>query len=191
MNMFRQIKEMRRLSREIHSRKSSGKDREGNYVINIGVSDGDTFLSPYSIDGEPLISAETAAFMEHSVKHLRPDAPLHFVIRGKTIDETEKPKYDRAIRDYYRSEFIENARDIRKNTVQSIIMTLTAAFIFATAVVLDRHGTNAVILNMIDVVAWVFMWEAADIYFFQRSLLKLHRRRALSMIEAVITFTAS
>ena len=86
--MFRQIKEMRRLSREIHSRKSSGKDREGNYVINIGVSDGDTFLSPYSIDGEPLISAETAAFMEHSVKHLRPDAPLHFVIRGKTIDET-------------------------------------------------------------------------------------------------------
>ena len=70
-------------------------------------------------------------------------------------------------------------------------MTLTAAFIFAAAVVLDRHGTNAVILNMIDVVAWVFMWEAADIYFFQRSLLKLHRRRALSMIEAVITFTAS
>ena len=70
-------------------------------------------------------------------------------------------------------------------------MTLTAALIFATAVVLDRHGTNAVILNMIDVVAWVFMWEAADIYFFQRSLLKLHRRRALSMIEAVITFTAS
>ena len=94
MNMFRQIKEMRRLSREIHSRKSSGKDREGNYVINIGVSDGDTFLSPYSIDGEPLISAETAAFMAHSVKHLRPDAPLHFVIRGKTIDETEKPKYE-------------------------------------------------------------------------------------------------
>lgn len=189
--MLRQIKEMRRLSREIYSRKKSGRDADGNYVINIGVTDDDTFLSPYSIDGEPLISAETAAFLDHSVKHLRPDAPLHFVISGKTIDETEKPHYDRAIRDYFRSEFIENARDIRKNTVQSVIMTLTAAFIFAAAAVLDSHGVKAVFLNMTDVVAWVFMWEAADIYIFQRSLLKLHRRRALNMIEAVITFTPS
>ncbi len=67
---------------------------------------------------------------------------------------------------------------------------IIAALIFAFAVALDHHGVESVFLNMIDVVAWVFMWEAADLFFLQGSALRLKRMRAYHMASAVISFSA-
>ena len=68
-------------------------------------------------------------------------------------------------------------------------MTAAAALIFALAVIFDRMGADTVLLNMIDVVAWVFMWEAADILLLQRPTLKLRRWRSFQMIRAEIAVT--
>ncbi|MGN1048597.1 MAG: hypothetical protein ACI4QZ_08315 [Eubacteriales bacterium] len=186
--MYKKAKELRRLSKEIHRAKKAEFDEEGRQIVRIGVSDDSDFLSPFSAGENAVIAGDTAEFIEHSLKHINPGATLHFRIDGKTIDENEKIIYDKAIREYYHSEFIEVSREIRKNTLQSLILTFIAAFVFALAVVLDSIGVQSVVLNMIDVVAWVFMWEAADIFIFQRSSLKLRRARFLQIIRSKITF---
>ena len=96
--------------------------------------------------------------------------------------------YDSAIRNYYHLEFLEAERELRKNSVQSTVMTVFAALLFALALVLDSYGVRAVLLNMLDVVAWVFMWEAADLFFFRRSDMRLRRLRAFHLIQSRISF---
>ena len=129
------------------------------------------FFPPFSTNGLPMLSSETAEFLEHSIKHLRPDTPLHIEIEGQCIDAEERILYEKAIRSYYHAEFSETVRNIRKNTIQTVTMT------FALALILTNRAAQSVFLEMIDVVAWVFMWEAADIFFFQRSTLRMKRLR--------------
>lgn len=47
--------------------------------------------------------------------------------------------------------------------IASVIMTLIAAAVFTIAIALENSSSaGTVILNMLDVLAWVFMWEAVD-----------------------------
>ncbi len=68
-------------------------------------------------------------------------------------------------------------------------MLLISACIFALAIILEATtNASAVILNMIDVFAWVFTWEAVDIFFFQRPKLHKEQQRNAAAIDAKIIF---
>lgn len=186
--MFEQLKETKELLKDINENKETVKDENGCAVIKISVNNDNNFLSDFSHRDEPIISSETAEYIDHSIKHLKPRTKLHFVFSGDSIDEDEKPIYISAIHNYYHSEFIEVVREIRKNRSLTFVMAITAAMIFALALILQNNGTEAVILNMLDVTAWVFMWEAVDIFAFRTSLLKIRRMRYLRIIKSEISF---
>ena len=186
--MFEQLRKFRKLSREIRKTHFAEVDEEGRNLVRICVADDRDFLSPFSGDGIPLLSADTAEFLEDRLKNLRSDASLHLCLEGSCIDAEERKMYDSAIRNYYHLEFLETERELRKNSVQSTVMTVFAALLFALALVLDSYGVRAVLLNMLDVVAWVFMWEAADLFFFRRSDMRLRRLRAFHLIQSRISF---
>lgn len=191
--MFDRLKAFRALAEEIREKDRNTEkqaDAAGaRHTVRVSVQNGDDFLSPLSPDGAPVISEETASFLSNSVRHLRPDTALRFEIEGKGIDRTEREVYEKAIRNYYHGEFAEVMRELRRNAIVSAVMTAAAALIFALAVIFDRMGADIVLLNMIDVVAWVFMWEAADIFLLQRPTLKLRRWRSFQMIRAEIAVT--
>ena len=191
--MFDRLKAFRALAEEIREKDRNTEkqaDAAGaRHTVRVSVQNGDDFLSPLSPDGAPVISEETASFLSNSVRHLRPDTALRFEIEEKGIDRTEREVYEKAIRNYYHGEFAEVMRELHRNAIVSAVMTAAAALIFALAVIFDRMGADTVLLNMIDVVAWVFMWEAADIFLLQRPTLKLRRWRSFQMIRAEIAVT--
>lgn len=178
-----------KLLSELKIIKAVHKDSEGRSIVNINISDDDGFLSVFSSDDEPVISNETSEFLEHSLGHILPSAVLHFVFKSDAIDEQERITYDKAIRNYYHNVYIEVSSKIRTNTMLAIIMGIISAIIFGIAVALEKMEFGIVFLNMLDVAAWVFMWEAVDIFAFRCSDLKRKRLRTLQIIKSVITFT--
>ena len=186
--MLKGLKELRKITKEIHGEKKLSYDAEGRVTVPVSVNDDTGFIAPFSSDGEVVISSDVADFLEHSVKHIKPGCDLHFVISGDTVDEKEKREYPAAIKNYYRYEFIECTRELKKNAILSIIMTALSALVFILAIVLAEIGVRDVILNMIDVVAWVFMWEAVDLFVLERAALRISRLRSLAMIKAKYTF---
>lgn len=54
-----------------------------------------------------------------------------------------------------------------------------------------KTEVGAVILNMLDVFAWVFLWEAVDMFFLQRPQLRKRRYRTEAVLQAKITFVPS
>ena len=186
--MLHGIREIRRLTKDIEKTKPKVYDEEGRVTVDISVSDDSDCLSPYSTANEPHISSDFADFLYHSVKHTHPNEKLHFKVKSDVISDTEKQIYPEAIKNYYTSEFIECSRDMRKNTFFSLIMTVLAALVFTVAIILEGVGVESVVLSMIDVVAWVFMWEAVDLFVLERSAIKLKRARLLSLIRAKYSF---
>lgn len=159
-------------------------------VIRMNVADDGNFISPFSVEGYPVISGETAEFLDHNSKRHWKSAQVKLIISSDEIDETEQNVYANAIKNYYRTEYNETRRDLQKNFIQTIVMTIIAAVVFAIAVTLGATTqTGDVALNMLDVFAWVFMWEAVDIFFFQRPVLKKQLRKNAGFIDAEIIFT--
>lgn len=166
------------------------RDENNRRIIRLNVADDSNFLSPFAVKGNPLISSETAEFLNINIKHNLKDSGVKLIISSDEIDETEKAVYETAIKNYYRYEFTETAKELRRNLFSSIIMLIFSAFIFALAIILERTTqTSAVIRNMIDVFAWVFTWEAVDIFFFQRPKLYKEQKRNAAAIGAEIVFT--
>ena len=111
------------------------------------------------------------------------------IISSNAIDETEKVIYKTAIKNYYRYEYKTTWKELRRNLFCSIIMLLFSACIFALAIILENTtNASAVILNMIDVFAWVFTWEAVDIFFLQRPKLHKEQQRNFAAMNAEIVF---
>ena len=99
-----------------------------------------------------------------------------------------KPNTTTVIRNTYRTRVIDIDRKLRRNTIAAIIMTVTAIVILALYLALELRNAGYVILEIVDIVAWVFMWEAADLFFLERNVLKLEQLRSCRLYAAEITF---
>lgn len=165
------------------------RDPNNRRIIRLNVTDDSNFLSPFSVKGDPLISDETAAFLNLNIKHNLRDSGVKLIIAGDVIDENEQEVYKTAIRNYYQVEYRETWKELRRNAIDVLAMLLFSACIFALAVILETVAhANAVILNMIDVFAWVFTWEAVDLFFFRRPQLRKEQNRNAAAIDAEIDF---
>lgn len=89
-------------------------DEQGGHVIRLNVTNDSDFLSPFSADGCPVISGDTAEFLSNSIKHQLPKSRFNFVISSNEIDERERVLYKRAIKNYYQSEYAEVQTEMRK-----------------------------------------------------------------------------
>lgn len=174
--------------KESQRRKKALIDEEGRTIISISVLKDDDFLSYYSINEQPIITTEVADCLENSVKHLKPKTKLHFIFKSNEIDENEEIAYEKAINNYYTSEFIELCNDMRSHLFLSLIMTFVGAFFFALSLIVEKNSDNQILFNIIDIIAWVFVWEAVDIFFLERAKLKYKRQRCFEIMNSKISF---
>ncbi len=189
--MFDRIKKLREESRAFDSSPEKPEtDEDGRALVRLRVRNDDGFLSPFYAEGCPVISGETAAFLEQSVKHVRPENKVRFVISGNCVEETERPLYQKAIENYYRQEFSETRDQIRRNTAAGTVMTAIAVLVFLLAITLTALSAATLILDVLDVVAWVFLWEAVDLFFLQRPILRIKQLRNLQIATAKVDFVA-
>lgn len=186
--MFNQLKKMKQMRADAEATVQHSYDGEGREIIDMRVSCDDDFLSPYSVGDKPYISGGLAEFLDEAVKPLEVKRGLHIKIKGETIDETEKPVYREALKNYYRGRIAEVNAKLRRNLIASIVMLLIAVVILSVYVTMEVLGYNYVVLELVDIVAWVFMWEAVDQFVFERNLLKREYFRDCALYGAVISY---
>lgn len=156
-------------------------------LINLTVYDDSSFLSPYSSDNEEIISDEVAGFLENSAKQIKPTRSLKINIKSKTIAENEKPVYLRAIKNYYENESAEIKRNLKFNLIATLILfAISVVVLLALFLVVEKFNIQ-VLTEIVTIMAWVFLWEAVDLFFIRRPLLRreLHRCENLKNSEIV------
>lgn len=181
----RQLKEK---AKELQKEDKQIYDEEGRAVINMTVLDDNEFLSPYGEEKDIVISRETAAFLEHSTRAIHHNRDLTLVISSNVIDEKEKVLYKKGIHNYFENSFLALQKDLKRNLWTSIIFALIGVLYFAVLIVISLFVDYDLILEMLSIAGWVFLWEAVELFFIDRTEMKNRQYRAYAFLNAKIIY---
>lgn len=156
--------------------------------LNLNITDDSDFLSPYSPSEKPLVSSDVADFLENSARAFHPRAKINLTITGRCIDESEKSAYGDAIRNYFSLKLAETERDIKRKGFVSLIFAFIGVVALIFMIIYESFVNNAVWTECVDIFAWVFLWEAVDQFFIERSGLLLKRKRFENFVNMSIEF---
>ena len=179
--MFRKFKVPHRNSAAVNRR--AARVGESRALITMTVRDDTDFLSPYSVNAEEMISSEVAGFLSWSAQAFHPRTPISLQINSDCIDDQEKLVYCKAIRNYFDLQLVANRRDMRRNALMASAMLLVGIAGLASMFIAENLGIRQLWVECIDIFAWVFIWEAVDLFFIERGRLRLERQR----LEAFMT----
>lgn len=178
------LNETRKKTNEQFNQRRYKKNDDGRVIINMIVKDDSGFLSPFSENESPSISSEVAEFLENETKTMLPRQLLTLRIKSNCIDDNEKVMYVKAINEYYTKTYIVNEKEIKKNNIISIILFSIGLIILTFAIAFP----NVIWSEVLDITAWVFLWETVDIMVFKNRYQKMQRYRYLSFLSMNIEY---
>ena len=182
---------LKALRRELESRvkaEAVERDSDGRAVIGMTVRDDREFLSDLSEDARPLISSDVAEFIERGAMRYAPKESLCLHVYSDCIEEREKEVYRGAIGEYYRLQYKQEVRDLSRNLFITLAMTLAGVVALVITLLAAYFLDNAIVSEILDIAAWVFLWEAVDQFFLERSVMRLRRNRCLAFIDMRVVF---
>ena len=165
--------------------RSSKYDAEGHAIIDMTVKDDSDFLSVYSASDTPVISTEVAEFIENSTHSISPKTQLTLRIHSDCIDEQEQRDYPAGIRQYYTEKYMATKSEARFNLMAVLLLMLAGVIALILVFRIEHHIWSEVI----DIAAWVFLWEAVDIGVFKNREINLKRKRYRSYITMKVEYT--
>lgn len=186
--VVKQRKEIKREAKKQSSERKYLRDADGRVIINMTVKDDTDFLSVFSTGDTPVISSEVAEFLENSTQSIRSKEQLTLKIHSDCIDDNEKKEYRRAIKEYYTERYIAGNRELKWNTIIVLLLALAGIIALAIAFLIDHQTANPLWTEVVDIIAWVFLWEAVDISAFKNKELRIKKLRYLSYLSMNIEF---
>ncbi|MGN1399547.1 MAG: hypothetical protein ACI4WG_06095 [Erysipelotrichaceae bacterium] len=177
-----------RNKKDIQFKQQLHRDEENRIIINMNVKDDSDFLSVFSQSDTPVISTEVAEFIENSTNSIPPKEQLTLRIHSSCIDDSEKILYQKGIKQYYSEKRIANGRELKRNNIIVALLMAAGIFVLAFALLLEYKIGSLVWGEFIDIVAWVFLWEAVDISAFGNRGLRLKNARYLSYLSMKIEY---
>ena len=159
------------------------------HTINMTVLDDSDFLSPYSETNTPVISSDVAEFIENCANAAKLKDNFELTIHSDCIDSAKQAKYDSAIRNYFALKLNAEHHGLRRNNLLSLIFAIVGILGLAFMIICDQVlDFKEIWVEVIDIFAWVFLWEAVDQFFIERRKLILNRRRLKNFTEMPINF---
>ena len=186
--MIKNFREMKKAADCQMNARRHKRDEEGRVVIQMNVKDDGTFLSEFSENATPVISSEVAEFIENETNAVLPNEEFTLQIYNDCIDEKEEVTYKAAIKEYYMQKYIANEQEIKRNRFAVFWLGLAGILVLAAEIVFDRYIGNAIWTSVIDIIAWVLLWEAVDIGVLETRVMSIKRKRYLAYLSMKVEY---
>ncbi len=186
------IRSLKEIQKELKNRKNTQlreRDDEGRIIVDFCVHSDDDFLSPYSLHSNAELSTGVAEFIERSVDTSPVKEQVRLRVYSNVITEEEKIVYDKAIHGYYADRFESVRREKKRILVIALIMAVIGVIALSLMIGLEVVGERVMVLSaVIDIFAWVFLWEAVDLSCLEYVALRLKSWRYLTLSACVIEY---
>lgn len=178
----------RRKSKLKLSAHSHKRDTSGRIIVNMTVKDDSDFLSVFSGSDTPVISSGVAEFIESSTYSILPKEQLSLRIYSDCVDDNEKEEYQKAIKAYYSERYILNKQELKRNVIISLLLVLSGLITLTLSFLIDNQTGSLFWTEVVNIVAWVFIWEAVHVSAFRNRALRIKMLRYLSYLSMNIEF---
>ena len=163
-------------------------DAEGRAIIPMTVRDDSDFLSPFSEGATPLISTDVAEYLEEKTEELPRGKELVLQIRSGCIDPAEQEAYRLGVKEFYLIRYLSVRRELRRNLLLALMLAAAGMLALLLAHLIDTHLGAPYWMELTDIVAWVFVWEAVDTLVFGSHEFRTQKRRCLAFMDMKIEF---
>lgn len=182
------MKKSKKVQEAIRQAEMTDYDEEGNAIIAIGLNKKEEFYDPFCDKSYKMLNRDMLEFIEHSAKQQPPQDPLAIEITcEEDISDNEKNQMTDAIKRQFAEELIENKRKLVKNLVSSLILAIVGLGVLAICLLLEHMGSFEVIYRTIDIAAWVFLWEAFDVFFLRRPEKRMKYRLVNRLLNSKVS----
>lgn len=145
-------------------------------------------LAPFALDGKETINVEFANLLDNVSKSIPPKENMHLKLKCEKLTDKEKQDFSMAIKNYYFNSLIDNQRKLHNNSLIFWSMIAISLLFLAILFIANHFDAPWIITEVLDIIAWVFVWEAVDLLAFQRSIYQYEMNRDLVLYKMKISF---
>ena len=157
-------------------------------IVNIKVDNKEQVISKFSYDENDKLNKELSEFILDKTKtmSLNTDIKLNFY----TSSPIEQQEIKTTLQNHFREEYIETKHELKRANIFSLIMLILGVISLSILVLAHKFFDYFYFTTILEIASWVFVWEAVDIFFLQRSRLKrqclLMKKLYSAQVEIII-----
>ena len=161
---------VKNLKKELKNKNDNFEDIE---TINIKAESKAAIFSDYNYDSNEVLNSNLEEFLVEKVKNIPPKVNLRVkIFTDDCVDENEVKV---AYKNKFKGDFEELEQELKRNMLFALTM-LILGVLFMGFLILEIYFLNNYILSTIlEIAVWVFVWEAVDSFFLERSSIRRKR----------------
>jgi len=176
-------KDLRNTDKELMGQHKLKETISGKTIIDVQVENENDIYSSYNYERQDMLNPDFAEFLWHKAK-LTPVSD-EFQINIYTKTPLEQDEVQSAIKNYYKTEYIETKTDIKRTSVFALI-TCFLGLVAILALIMVQQLNSYIVNTIIEIAAWVFVWEAVDSIFFKKMKYKNHCIKIQKLYKAEV-----
>ena len=162
-------KKNRVIDREIMNQVLSKND-DKNFIITIKAEKENQIFSEFNYNNKDTLSTELCDYISKNAKHAPKNKEILLNIYTKlNINSSEVTS---AIKSHYKREYFENKENLSKTTFTAAVSLIFGILSLALIIVFHTITNNFYLTTVTEIMAWVFIWEAVDKFFYERLQIK-------------------
>ena len=174
---------IRNLNKEIEKTKIH-YNADDDVVINVKADCDEQIFSTYSYDNKTALNADLSNYLWENAKASPQFKDIKLNIYCK--EHIEKSDVECAIKSHYKRAYDEIKFELKRTNLFSFICLILGLLSLTALFFTYKLYDNFILTSIIDIFAWVFVWEATDKFCFERTTLKLKSLTVLRLYYAEI-----
>lgn len=170
--MFKNIKLLKKLKEE-----STKIDYEfDNYnskneaEVLMKIEDRDDIVSALSMGEDLIVNEDFDSFIKNSTSHITPEKKINLKIKCENkISADEKTDIKNAVKNHYTKKISSLNDELHRNAIVNIFLIVASVAILSIIIFLSQFSHLQILIEFLDIFAWVLLWEVFDNFVFNRS----------------------
>ncbi len=171
-------KKLKEARKEILKKEDIHFDSDDNALITVKAESEEQIFSSYDYDNNEKLNEELADYIWDKARFVPSKNDIR--IKVYTSEKVDAVEVETAIHNKYKKEYLELREEKKRNALFSLAMLIAGLFVLGILYLSYLFFKNEFLDVILEIVTWVFIWEAADAFFLQRASL---RRRQFTLLK--------
>ena len=185
MNLQKRMKDLSTQLKNIEDSDGFVCDEDGRALINVGAENYDDIFSPYCFKGGDTLSLELVEYLWDKQGAVPLDYDLTINFNVKDASDSKRKEIQQAVKENYENDVHALDQKLHRLYVLSGWFLILGA-IFMTAYLVLSKFLPVAATYIIDLLAWVFIWEGVRALFLDTRNLKLDKLKSLRIAASKI-----
>ena len=184
--MFENAKRLKEMQKEINRQKQYLQQNEQSDILKVKIDQKEDLLSRYSLQNFPILNPELCDFVEEKIDYKEMQKELNIELYVKDLEDHELTLYEEAFTNTYTDKVIRKTKELKRNKWVSLVFLICGLIVFISSIILKRWISHdvSILFESIDIMGWVFIWEAVDLFFIARKVLTFEQIRYYKILKA-------